>query len=33
MALVMAFICYLLKQDAFETSEDDSAVPGVYVYA
>ncbi len=33
MALVMAFICYLLKQDAFETSQDDSAAPGVYVYA
>lgn len=33
MALVMAFICYQIKQDAFETASSDGGMPDVYVYA
>lgn len=32
MALVMAFICYMLRQDVFESSNQDSELPDVYIY-
>lgn len=32
MALVMAFICYMLRQDVFESSSQDSELPDVYIY-
>ena len=32
MALVMAFICYMLKQDVFETSTQETSLPDVYIY-
>lgn len=32
MALVMAFICYMLKQDVFETSTEETGLPDVYIY-
>lgn len=32
MAMVMAFICYMLKQDAFEAPAQDVAMPDVMIY-
>lgn len=32
MALVMAFICYMLQQDAFENNTQDTGLPDVVIY-
>lgn len=32
MAMVMAFICYMLRQDAFESGSQDGGLPDVYIY-
>ena len=32
MAMVMAFICYMLRQDVFESSSQDGGLPDVYIY-
>lgn len=32
MAMVMAFICYMLRQDVFESGSQDSELPDVYIY-
>lgn len=32
MAMVMAFICYMLRQDAFESGSQDGSLPDVYIY-
>ena len=32
MAMVMAFICYMLRQDVFESGSQDGGLPDVYIY-
>lgn len=32
MAMVMAFICYMLRQDVFESGSQDGELPDVYIY-
>lgn len=32
MAMVMAFICYMLRQDVFESGSQDGRLPDVYIY-
>lgn len=32
MAMVMAFICYMLRQDAFESGSQGGGLPDVYIY-
>lgn len=32
MAMVMAFICYMLRQDVFESCSQDGGLPDVYIY-
>lgn len=32
MAMVMAFICYMLRQDVFESGSQDGSLPDVYIY-
>ena len=32
MAMVMAFICYMLRQDVFDSGSQDGGLPDVYIY-